>query len=126
MRRLAVRALTKAGWTVLSADSGEAALALLAERGAGSALCAIVSDVVMPGMDGVALVRAVRGRHPSVPAILVSGYAEETVRDDLGAEGIAFMPKPYKLKALVEALEQVAVVERRQLSESRAIDNPAL
>ena len=126
VRRLAVRALTKAGWTVLSADSGEAALALLAERGAGSALCAIVSDVVMPGMDGVALVRAVRGRHPSVPAILVSGYAEETVRDDLGAEGIAFMPKPYKLKALVEALEQVAVVERRQLSESRAIDNPAL
>ena len=52
VRRLAVRALVKAGWTVLSADSGAAALALLKERGATEPIHAIVSDVVMPGMDG--------------------------------------------------------------------------
>ena len=61
----------------------------------------MVSDVVMPGMDGPALVKAVRARHPGVPAILVSGYAEETFRPHLGLEGISFIPKPYTLKDLV-------------------------
>ncbi len=107
VRRLAVRALTKAGWTVLSAQSGEVALALLAKRDAGFAIHVIVSDVVMPGMDGPALVKAVRALHPGVPAILASGYAEEAVRGNLAAEDITFMPKPYRLKLLVAAVEHV-------------------
>ncbi len=109
VRRLAVRALVKAGWTVLSAESGEAALALLTKRGLNKPIHAIVSDVVMPGMDGPALVRAVRERYPLVPAILASGYAEEAVRGDLVADDIAFMPKPYQLQALVKAVERAAV-----------------
>ena len=109
VRRLAVRALVKAGWTVLSAESGEAALALLTKRGLNQPIHAVVSDVVMPGMDGPALVRAVRERYPLVPAILASGYAEEAVRGDLAAEDIAFMPKPYQLQALVKAVERAAV-----------------
>ena len=104
VRRLAARALTKAGWTVLSADSGKAALALLAGRDAAHPIDAVVSDVVMPGMDGPTLVRAVREMYPRVPVILASGYAEEAVRGNLAAEDISFMPKPYSLKALVTAL----------------------
>ena len=111
VRRLAARALTKDGWTVLSAESGESALALLAEQAEGTRLCAVLSDVVMPGMDGPALVRAVRSLHPGLPAILASGYAEEAVRGDLAAEDIAFLPKPYTLKTML------AVVEERALRE---------
>ena len=107
VRRLAVRALTKAGWAVLSAESGEVALALLATLDAGCAIHAVVSDVVMPGMDGPTLVKAVRALHPGVPAILASGYAEEAVRANLAAEDITFMPKPYRLKMLVAAIEHV-------------------
>ena len=106
VRRLAARALTKDGWTVLSAESGEAALALLAEQGDGAKLCAVLSDVVMPGMDGPALVRAVRSLHPGMPAILASGYAEEAVRGDLAAEDIAFLPKPYTLKTMLAVVEE--------------------
>ena len=101
VRRLAARALTKDGWTVLSAESGEAALALLAEQGEGVKLAAVLSDVVMPGMDGPTLVRAIRAMHPGLPAILASGYAEEAVRGDLAAEDIAFLPKPYTLKSML-------------------------
>ena len=108
VRRLAVRALSKAGWTVLDAGSGDSALALLAER-PGSTIDAVISDVVMPGMDGGTLVKAVRAMYPSLPAILASGYAEEAIHGDLAAEGITFVPKPYKLKYLIAALEQAAL-----------------
>ncbi len=109
VRRLAARALTKDGWTVLSAESGEAALALLAEQEEGTRLCAVLSDVVMPGMDGPALVRALRSLRPGLPAILASGYAEEAVRGDLAAEDIAFLPKPYTLKAMLAVVEERAL-----------------
>jgi two-component system cell cycle sensor histidine kinase/response regulator CckA len=107
VRRLAERALVRQGWTVLAADSGEAALALL--DGGKVTLAAIVTDMVMPGMDGATLVRAVRERlaAPELPAILVSGYAEETLRRDLDATATVFLPKPYSLKGLAAKLAEV-------------------
>jgi two-component system cell cycle sensor histidine kinase/response regulator CckA len=70
-----------------------------------SQLSVVISDVVMPGMDGPALVRAVRQRCPDVPAVLVSGYAEPVLRQDLATADIAFLAKPY---ATAELLELVA------------------
>ncbi len=104
VRRVAARALSRQGWTVMSAGSGEAALGLLAGEGVAEALRVVVSDVVMPGMDGMALVRAIRQLRPGLPAILASGYAQEAVRDDLAAEQVAFLPKPYSLKTLLAAV----------------------
>jgi two-component system cell cycle sensor histidine kinase/response regulator CckA len=116
--RLAERMLRRHGWQVLAATSGEAALALLTshqhldsadnpQRGAHAAISAVITDMVMPGMDGVALVRAVRRRldDPELPAILVSGYAEETLRRDFESANTHFLAKPYTLKALVALLE---------------------
>ena len=107
VRRLAERALSRHGWTVLSAESGEAALALLdAEPGD---VAAVVTDMVMPGMDGVAFLRALHARPgmENVPAILVSGYAEETLRRGLDST-VIFMSKPYTLKDLAAKLDEVA------------------
>ena len=107
VRRLAERSLIRNGWLVLSAESGEAALALLEARQ--PVLAAVVTDMVMPGMDGAALVRAVRERMgtPRLPAILVSGYAAETLRRELDAAATAFLPKPYSLKDLAAKLREV-------------------
>ena len=104
--RLAERTLTRQGWSVRAADSGEAALVLL-DTGEAEGLAAIVTDMVMPGMDGLALVRAVRERlgNPGLPAILVSGYAESALRRDLEAVTTTFMAKPYTLRDLVAKLE---------------------
>ena len=104
VRRLAERALTRRGWTVLAADAAEAALALVDA----TEIDAVISDVVMPGMDGPALVRALRESRPGLPAILVSGYAEETLRRDLAGGGVVFLAKPYALRELGDLLEQVA------------------
>jgi two-component system, cell cycle sensor histidine kinase and response regulator CckA len=108
VRGLAERALRQRGWEVLSADSAEAALALLEGRRAESGIpppSVLVSDVVMPGMDGPALVHAVRADYPDMPAILVSGYAEEALRQDCTGPGIVFLSKPYTLKALLATVQ---------------------
>ena len=99
MRNLADRALRQAGWTVLVADSAEAAL----EQAGTEPIDLLVSDIVLPGMDGATLLAHLRATRPDLPAILVSGYAESAVRGDLPPDGVAFLPKPYALKTLVAA-----------------------
>jgi len=104
VRRLAVRQFTGKGWEVLSAEDGFTACEMLADD---RPLDLVVSDVVMPGLDGPALVRLLREQRPGLPAILVSGYADEALRRDLANRDIVFMPKPYSLRALIEAAETV-------------------
>jgi two-component system cell cycle sensor histidine kinase/response regulator CckA len=110
VRRLAERTLARHGWHVVSAANGEAALALLEERR--QPIVAMVTDMVMPGIDGATLVRRVRELldQPNLPAILVSGYAAETLRRELEAAGTAFLPKPYSLRDLAAKLEEVCTV----------------
>lgn len=108
VRRLAERALTQRGWQVLAAASADAALTLLAKLEPGAPpLAAVISDVVMPGMDGPTLVRILRGSQPNLPAILVSGYADESLRGDLDSASLSFLAKPYALKELADSLERI-------------------
>ncbi len=114
VRRIAERALSRLGWRVLAAESTEDALALLG-RQPGLRLGAIVTDLVMPGEDGTALVRLVRERSgvADLPAILVSGYAAEELQREvtaaLGTAGTMFLPKPYDMAELARRLLEVAL-----------------
>lgn len=103
VRRLTARGLSLSGWAVLTADNGEAALAVLAEQA--EPPVALVSDVSMPGMDGPALVRAVRAMLPALPVILVSGYADTDPLTDLPGAPVQFLPKPFSIKDLAARLE---------------------
>jgi CheY-like chemotaxis protein len=78
---------------------------------------AIVTDMMMPGMDGTALVAEVRRRlaRPDLPALITSGYAAVSLHDSIAAAATSFLPKPYALRelsdrvaALVPAPEGVA------------------
>lgn len=113
VRLVLVRALTRAGWRVLAAETAEIALEQLASLGdpAGVHLSVVISDVVMPGMDGPALVRAVRQRRPGVPAVLVSGYAEPVLRADLAAMDIVFLAKPYATAELLGLVARLTSAE---------------
>ncbi len=103
VRRLAERALRRRGFAVRAADSAEAALALLEDGGRPDL---VVSDVMMPGMDGPALLAILRRRWPDLPAILVSGYAAQGARRALAEEEALFLAKPYTLAALTEAVSK--------------------
>jgi two-component system cell cycle sensor histidine kinase/response regulator CckA len=68
-----------------------------------------VSDVVMPGMDGPALLGHLRERYPSIRIVFMSGYAEEAFRKNLGEdEDFIFLPKPFTLKKLAETVKAAA------------------
>jgi two-component system cell cycle sensor histidine kinase/response regulator CckA len=104
VRRLAVRTLRQRGLAVIDSPSAEAALDHLERESGWDELAAIVSDVMLPGVDGPGLVAAVRRRRPGLPAILVSGYADAPRRAALAAEGISFLAKPYSQKTLAESV----------------------
>ncbi|WP_188898816.1 PAS domain-containing sensor histidine kinase [Caldovatus sediminis] len=104
VRRLAELALRAAGYAVRSASGGEAALAALGDSELDAPPAALVSDVSMPGMDGLELARRLRERFPGLPVVLVSGYAETTIGKDLAAEGLHFLAKPYGPQDLVAAV----------------------
>ncbi|MDO9709340.1 ATP-binding protein [Paracraurococcus lichenis] len=102
LRLLGTRLLERAGHGVLAADSAESALALL-EEGARPAM--LVSDVAMPGMDGLDLARRLRARWPALPVLLLSGYAERVIEEVPDIEGIRFLAKPF---GAAELLREVA------------------
>ena len=108
VRRLAERALSRQGWQVISAACAQDALDLLDAEHAPSHLACVVSDVVMPGMDGPALVRALRATRPHLPAVLVSGYADASLRALLASEQVSFLSKPFVMADLAQAVAVAA------------------
>ncbi len=104
VRAVAERALTRQGYTVMTAENGEAALDLLTRNGRPDLL---ISDVVMPTMDGPTMVRHARERYPDLPIIFMSGYAEEQLRKSIDLDNVAFLPKPFSVQQLAEAARDV-------------------
>jgi two-component system cell cycle sensor histidine kinase/response regulator CckA len=108
LRRLAERALTRAGYRVLAVGDAEQAAPLLAAE----APALLLSDVSLPGEDGLALARAARAARPGLPVLLMSGYAEAALGSDLPAEGIAFLGKPFTPPELAAAVGAVLAQTR--------------
>ncbi|MFX4221485.1 MAG: response regulator [Thalassobaculum sp.] len=104
VRLFAARALRGKGYTVLEARSGEAALELL--RGENPDIDLMVTDVMMPGIDGPTLIREVRKERPTLPVVCISGYSEDALRQRIAdTELVAFLPKPFSLKQLALAVK---------------------
>jgi two-component system cell cycle sensor histidine kinase/response regulator CckA len=106
LRSLNARGLRSRGYSVIEASNGVEAMEALEQKN--GAVDLVVSDVVMPEMDGPTLLKAMRERNPDLKIIFVSGYAEDAfdksvLRDD---EQFAFLPKPFALSALVEKVKQ--------------------
>ncbi|MCB9565198.1 MAG: response regulator [Kofleriaceae bacterium] len=94
IRRVTTRILSRAGYAVLAASSGTAALDVAA-RHAG-AIHLVLTDVVMPGLDGPALVEALRRRRPDLRVLYMTGYADATVvHDDVVEAGRDLIGKPF-------------------------------
>jgi two-component system cell cycle sensor histidine kinase/response regulator CckA len=104
LRALNARGLVSRGYTVLEAGNGVEAIEVLDKQGA---VDLVVSDVVMPEMDGPTLLKELRRRDPGVKIIFVSGYAEEAFQKNLPSdEQYAFLAKPFTLKQLVAAVKE--------------------
>jgi two-component system cell cycle sensor histidine kinase/response regulator CckA len=106
VRIFGARALRNKGYTVLEARSGEAALELMGSTA--DKIDLLITDVVMPKMDGPGLVREVRETHPDMKVIFISGYTEDSFRQRLDSDSnIHFLPKPFSLKQLASKVKEV-------------------
>lgn len=105
LRTLNARGLQSRGYTVIQAGNGFEALEELERQGGQVDL--VVSDVVMPEMDGPALMKELRKRNPDIKIIFVSGYAEDAFEKSLpDRTQFRFLPKPFTLKQLVTAVKE--------------------
>ena len=109
VRAVAERALTRAGYTVVTAANGEEGLERIAAM---EAIDLLVSDVVMPTLDGPAMVTAIRLDRPSLPVLFMSGYAEEQLRKSIDLDRVSFLPKPFSVAQLTETVARVLASER--------------
>jgi two-component system, cell cycle sensor histidine kinase and response regulator CckA len=101
VRAVAERALVRQGYTVETACDGEEALAFFAE---GKSYDLVVSDVVMPNMDGPTMARTLRQQRPEMRILFMSGYAEEQLRKSINLDKVAFLPKPFSVQQIAEAV----------------------
>ncbi|MEE9273131.1 MAG: ATP-binding protein [Robiginitomaculum sp.] len=106
VRTIAAKTLRKRGYTVTEACDGEEAYEILKEASENFDL--MISDVVMPGMDGPTLLKKGRKLLGKAEVVFISGYAEEEFSDLLAEEpDVTFLPKPFTLKELAEKVKSV-------------------
>ncbi|MFL5273735.1 MAG: PAS domain S-box protein [Anaeromyxobacteraceae bacterium] len=106
VREVTVRSLRGGGYDVLVAQSGEEALALDAAKACDVRL--LVTDVVMPGVDGRALAEDLLRRHPALRVLYVSGYPQDALADGgVLAPGVELLPKPFTPAALLARVRAV-------------------
>lgn len=104
VRLIAAKLLRQRGYDVIEAADGEEAL-ILAEEHAGT-IDMMISDVIMPGLDGPSLLKKARPFLGDAPVMFISGYAESDFSDLLQDEvGVSFLPKPLDIKTLAERVK---------------------
>ena len=106
VRIFAARALRNKGYTILEADCGETGIELMEKHG--QEVEVIVTDVIMPGMNGPTMIDKITLQYPNVKVIFISGYAEDIFVNNYGTErSFNFLAKPFTLKQLAQKIKEV-------------------
>ncbi len=106
VREVTVRSLRDCGYDVFSADGPVAAIDILKQASRSIAL--VVSDVMMPRMNGPELLQLLREQQPTLEALFVSGYPDEAIaRQNVLASGANFLQKPYSTAVLAARVRQI-------------------
>ncbi|MXO64362.1 response regulator [Altericroceibacterium endophyticum] len=103
VRAVAERALLRQGYEVTAARDGDEGL----EHMQPGRFDLVISDVVMPTMDGPAMAREIRKIEPELPILFMSGYAEEQLRSDIDIDRMHFLPKPFSVQQIAAKVSQI-------------------
>jgi CheY-like chemotaxis protein len=106
MLRLVQEALVDAGHKVITAANGAAGLK--AFQASASDIKLVITDLMMPKLNGVEMARMIRKDSVTVPILFISGYADDLVFEDEVMKGpTMFMPKPFRQDTLVEEVASI-------------------
>ncbi|MEP6618054.1 MAG: ATP-binding protein [bacterium] len=104
--------LARHGYIVLEASDGESGLAIAASHG--TAINVVVTDLMMPGMNGREFATALTLTHPALRVVFTSGYTDdEVIRRGLVEQGRTFLQKPFTAEQLVKAIDALTSDEKR-------------
>lgn len=101
-RELIARVLTKAGYKVLQAADGMQALSLLET----SNVDLVISDILMPGLNGYALAARLRAKWPNMPVILTTGFLPQNAAENMMNGSVDFIPKPIRAETLLDMVHR--------------------
>ena len=104
VRAVAERALVRAGYTLVTAIDGEDGLRKFAEH---RDIDLVITDVMMPEMDGPTMAARIREERGDLPVLFMSGYAEEQLRKSIALANVGFLPKPFAIAQLIDAVAEV-------------------
>ncbi|WBY16029.1 response regulator [Erythrobacteraceae bacterium WH01K] len=104
VRAVAERALARAGFDVTPCSDGEEGLAAFANN---DPFDLVISDVVMPGMDGPTMAKGIRRVSPDLPILFMSGYAEEQLRKDIDVPDMHFISKPFSVQQISQKAGEI-------------------
>jgi two-component system cell cycle sensor histidine kinase/response regulator CckA len=106
VRMFSARALRDKGYRVIEASNGESALEFI-KKGADD-IDLVVTDVVMPQMDGATLMEHIKNHNSKVKVIFISGYTQDNFRESLANDSrVQFLPKPFNLRELASKVKEV-------------------
>jgi len=108
VRMFAAHALANKGYKIIEAGNGEEAMEIMNLQG--KDIDIIITDVIMPDINGPSLISEIQKKHPKVKVIFISGYAEEAFSDAYGVESdndFNFLSKPFTLQQLVSKVKEV-------------------
>lgn len=98
--------LRNLGYDVVEADSALRGLEIMSNQ---PTLSMLVTDFAMPKMNGVELISMVRRDHPTLPCLLMTGYADTSSIADVVAEGVPILQKPFRMSELAESMDRLWV-----------------
>ncbi len=109
LRRITAAALRSAGYVVIEAQNGEDALGCFA---ANPQIALLLTDIVMPRLGGVALLKNLRALRPSLPALFVSGYPEDFALTDTTMDSSVLLLKPFQRDVLLARVQELLKLGR--------------
>ena len=109
VRNVVRTTLITAGYVVLDATDGAHALEM--SRGYDGLIHVLLTDVVMPNMDGPTMARHLRGQFGDIRLLFMSGYAEEQLRETISLDNVSFLPKPFSVQQIAEAVHDALARE---------------
>ena len=106
VRMFTARALQEKGYKILEASCGDEALKIADNE----QFDLLITDVIMPKMDGPTLSNVLKARNPALKTIFISGYTEDTFRHDVAENAdIHFMQKPFTMTDLLKKVKKVLI-----------------
>ena len=121
LRELVCEALSELGCTVLSARNAQEALRMVQERK--TSIDLLLTDVVMPGMNGAALAKVVRSLRPKTKILYMTGYSGEFIRADMLSPGVSLIRKPFTPADLGRKIRKMLADEPGEASRQGAFPN---